>query len=70
MSDNIITIENLRRVALKPGDVLVITTEQKLSDRIAELLLASCEFVFPNNKVLILDSGMQVAVVGRAGDES
>lgn len=58
-----IDIEDIKRVHLNPGDVLVIQVDKPISSathkRIKELL----HDVWPDNKAVVLDAGIDLEVV-------
>ncbi len=50
---------------LKPDDVIVYESSHKLSSQSKEWLSQTSEALWPGRKVLVLDSGMSMTVVGR-----
>jgi len=56
-------IEDLKKVTLKPGDVLVLKTKiNPTSDQIVSIDKIFLK-VFPNHKVIILNPGMDLGVI-------
>ena len=64
MNENEINwIEDLKKVSLKPGDVLVFKTTRKLSLQHLESIKHACSYIFPDHKILILEPGMELSVI-------
>jgi hypothetical protein len=53
---------------LRPGDILVLTAEQNLSDEEADHLGARMQERFPDNKITLIEGGLKLAVVRPAGE--
>jgi hypothetical protein len=62
---NDISIGDVCRVGLNPGEILVVKTDQRLSRHEAEALRAYVAAQIPGHPCLILDAGMSLAIVGR-----
>jgi hypothetical protein len=58
-----ITLRDVRRINLNAGDTLVLTLEQRLSPTILETIRENLRGLFPNNECMILDAGVDVAVI-------
>ena len=56
-------IEDLKKVSLKPGDVLVFKTTRNLSQQEMERIKHACSYIFPDHKIIILDPGIDLGVV-------
>jgi hypothetical protein len=56
-------IEEIRRVELKPGDVLVVRTAKVLSVQSAEDLKRQIETRFPGHLVVVMDSSLSLEVL-------
>jgi hypothetical protein len=64
MDENAINwIEDLKKVSLKPGDVLVFKTTQNLSKHQIASIKHACSYIFPDHKIIILEPGMELSVV-------
>lgn len=63
MSLDDLEIKELIRVALKPGDTLVLMVEKVLTPGQRDALRDALDTLFPNNKCLCLDGGMKLAVI-------
>jgi hypothetical protein len=51
------------RLALKPGDMIVVTFPEPLSDADMSRLGDQLKRVFPDHPVLVLDSGAKLGVI-------
>ena len=60
---NMINIEELKTITLKPGQVVVYRCDRFLSRDKAELLFRQLEKFFPDNRVLVIDGGSELLVV-------
>lgn len=58
-----IKIEDLQRIRLGPGDVLIIRLECPISMLEKTFLLEECLHVFPDNQVLILNRGDELVII-------
>lgn len=56
-------VKNVEALRLSPQDVLVITCNRDLSEDEHDSLRATLRNLFPYQKVLVLDSGLDVKVV-------
>lgn len=45
-----------------PGDVVIVTSREPLSDHDRENAMHSLQFNFPQNRVLVVDDGMEIAI--------
>lgn len=55
---------DVQRLALQPGDVLVLSCPVKLSDAAVASISEVMTACFPNHKGIILQDGMQIGVIG------
>lgn len=55
---------DLQRLIPQPGDVFVITTELHLSMEQRHVIIALWENVMPGHKVLMLDGGLKIGIIG------
>lgn len=58
-----IDIADVKTLTLQPGQMLVVQTEISLPSRLAERLRNEFQGLFPNNRVLIIDKGLQLMVI-------
>lgn len=58
-----INIEDVKTISLKPGQVLVVQTEAKLTPSQMIHLKGYLEEIFRDNKVMIIDKSIQLLVV-------
>jgi hypothetical protein len=63
----LITIEELKTITIKPGQVLVLRVSGRLSLKQREYLEATLRPVFNGAKLLILDSDTRLDVVEASG---
>ena len=63
-----ITLSDLQRVKLEPGDVLVLRVNGRLSAVMAEQLRAQVTACFPGHRALVLEQDAALAVVSGHGD--
>ena len=66
--DYITLDDDVLRLDLRPGDVIVLLVKRKLSLADQAAIRGQLATVFPANKVLILDEGTSLAIVGPAYD--
>jgi hypothetical protein len=59
-------IGNVQRLALRPGDVVVVLCDGAICDATAARLRSEMQPLFPDNKVLVLGDGLKIAAVGAA----
>lgn len=57
-----IEIEDLKKVSLKPGEIVVLTYPKLLRSEQREFIANSFAKAFPDNKILVLDGGMSMEV--------
>ena len=57
-------IPDVQRLRLKPGDVLVLSYSGAMPYPDKERTIEIMKTLFPNNRALILDRGITLAVVG------
>lgn len=69
MDTKTIEIESLKVLQLQPNDVLVLTCETLMSDSEKKNVSTRLAKLFPN-KILILDSGVDIAVIRKANELS
>jgi hypothetical protein len=50
-------------LSLRPGDVVVLRCGGKISDNLYAILKETIKPHFPNNKVIILEQGMEISVL-------
>jgi pyruvate kinase len=55
-------IEKVQVLDIKPGDVVVIKTEHFLVPRQRQTIVDLVASVFPENRVLVLDGGLELEV--------
>lgn len=55
-------IARIERAAVAPDEVLVIESDQRLSDAMRAHLRRQVEAIWPGHKVLVLDQGLHVRV--------
>ena len=56
-------IEDLQRVRLAPGDVLVVRYEGCIPSRMEMYLQGYLRGLFPNNEILVLDGNVELSVI-------
>lgn len=64
MTDVLDQVEDVRRIHMEDGDTIVVRCQQSLSDQVIKRLADTIKERFPNNHVLILDSGLSLDVLG------
>lgn len=66
MSDEkeITYLGDVQRLCLKPGDIVVLSLDERLRDDDREHMRAVLEQKFPGNTVLVLDGGIKLGIVG------
>ena len=57
-------IKEIKKVELKEGDVLVLRVKEWLPEGVIERITKTMKGVFPVNKCLILENGVELDVVG------
>jgi len=67
--DSVITelqlLEHARRISLKPSDVIVVQTPLVMPQNQSAHTVQSLAEVFPGHKVILLDGGATLSVVGK-----
>lgn len=58
-----IGLPDLSQVHLQPGDVLVFRHEKQISDALEALIKEQCAKLFPDHPVIVLDGGLELAVL-------
>jgi len=58
-----ITIKDLQRVKLEPGDVLVVRAPGHLPPEAQGRIFQQLKNLFPDNQVLVLEAGLELCVV-------
>lgn len=61
-----VKIEDLQRVHLKPGDVIILRTDACLPMRAIQEMKNRLKRLFPDNEALILDRGLEMFVAGKS----
>lgn len=57
-------VQDVTRVALRPGDVIVLRTRRRASYEVCVRLMDQCRLIWPDNKVVVLDPDYDLEVVG------
>jgi hypothetical protein len=57
-------IQDVQRVRLEPGDVLVVRYDGILASSAKDRVAQQFETLFPDHKVIVMDGGPKVSVVG------
>ena len=60
-------LSDVQRLRLEPGDVVVLTTEWKLSAVEVQRIAEKIGKVLPGHQVLVIDSGVKIGVMGPDG---
>lgn len=55
---------DVERLALRPGDVVIVRMAEEISIEVAERLRRHCCAIFEGHKVLVLGPGVSVEVAG------
>jgi ribosomal protein RSM22 (predicted rRNA methylase) len=58
-----LTLRNLRKLIVKPGEVLVLMTEMRLTGEAVRNIERQFATVMPGQMVVILEEGMKLGVV-------
>lgn len=58
----------VQRLTLNPGDVVVISTDERITQELAEAIRKKASLKFPGHEVLVLSAGLRIGVVGAASD--
>ena len=58
-----IDIADVKTLTLKPGQMLVVQTEQQLPKNLKERLHNQFQELFPNNQVLVIEKSLQLMVI-------
>lgn len=64
MSDEIRYLGDVQRLALRSGDVVVLTSKCRLTNAEKERITESMRNIFKDNQIVILDSNFEISVVG------
>jgi len=64
MSDEIRYLGDVQRLALRSGDVVVLTSKCRLTNAEKGRVAESMRNIFKNNQIVILDSNFEISVVG------
>ena len=59
-----IEIEDLKKVSLNDGDVVIFKVKERLGNAQVESVCKMLKFAFPDNKAIIIEDGMEIDVVG------
>lgn len=54
---------------IQPGDTIVLKTERSVSDIAYQHITASMKEMFPENKTLILEEGLDLSIVRKNNDK-
>lgn len=66
MSDQEIRyLGDVQRLSLHPGDVIVLKVTGKVSEEMGRHLKGTMENVMPGHKCLVLESGMEIGLIGK-----
>lgn len=57
-------VPEIRRIALRPTDVIIIESEDRISNDGKATLLEAIERIFPNQRIAVLDRGLTFKVAG------
>lgn len=69
MSDEIRYLGDVQRLALRSGDVVVLTSKCRLTNAEKERITESMRNIFKDNQIVILDSNFEISVVGGGENE-
>jgi hypothetical protein len=58
-----IRVDDLKKVALDPDDVVVYTTERKLTEAEGQGIMRAHRYAFPNNRGVLFYDGVKVEVM-------
>jgi hypothetical protein len=59
-------IGEIQRVKIRPGDVLVVTCDERISWEVARHLREVIQDKFPGHEVMVLGGGLKLAIAGKA----
>jgi len=62
-------IEDIKKMSLGEGDIVVCTVDFKLTMEVKEQITKSLKSVIKDNVVMVLDSGMTIDVVAKKDAE-
>ncbi|MDD5367469.1 MAG: hypothetical protein PHQ40_00425 [Anaerolineaceae bacterium] len=68
MDDQVNWIEDLKKVSLKPGDILVVKPAVQLPEAAQQRMKVMFSSIFPGHKVLVLEPGLELGVI--SGEET
>lgn len=63
-----IEIDDIKRLQVKPGDVLLVTVPEHTTRQIAEIIKERFADHLPDVKVIVMTAGIEVGVVSRLPD--
>lgn len=58
-----LVVDEIRRLDLKPGDILIIKAPRPISDAAAQCLRQQLDKVVPGHKALVLDRGYSIEAI-------
>jgi hypothetical protein len=61
-----ITLESIRRLDVHPGDTIVLTPAEHMSQQQIAVICQQWVEAFPDAKAIVLAPGMNVTIVGEA----
>jgi len=61
-------IENMKVLDVRPGDVICASTRTVLSEVAQDRLIHCIKEVFPDNRVVLLEDGMELGVMRPCGE--
>ncbi len=61
------SVATISRASLKPTDVIVLESEDYISQHTCELIQAQVKQVWPDHKCIVLDKGLRLRVVAGEG---
>jgi hypothetical protein len=59
-------IIEVTRIALKPGDVVLVKCKEPVEDEHADRIRELCKQAFPDNQVVVVDDTLELSVVESA----
>jgi hypothetical protein len=63
--DPMLEIQAIKRLRLRPGDIIVLKTQKVLSHNAFENIRSVVADNFPGHKVLVLEEGMDIEVISK-----
>jgi hypothetical protein len=61
-------IEDVKKISLKPGQVLVVRIDKIKNERHAHEMYSYLEYLFPNNGILIVDKTAEFMIIDHSQD--